>query len=67
MRNQYDEEHQIEYENYENKEGHSVKLDKKSKKTNLNEKWPQRATIRFDNFSMRYREGLPLVLNSISF
>lgn len=34
---------------------------------NLVEKWPARATIKFNNFSMRYRSELPLVLKNISF
>ena len=33
----------------------------------MKEKWPHKATIKFDNFSMKYREGLPLVLKNISF
>lgn len=29
--------------------------------------WPQRGAIRFDNVKLAYREGLPLVLNGVSF
>lgn len=31
------------------------------------DKWPENAVIEFQNVSARYREGLPLVLNEISF
>ena len=36
-------------------------------KDNLSEKWPIKACIRLENFSMRYREGFPLVLKNINF
>lgn len=36
-------------------------------KNNLDPKWPQFGSIQFKNVCMRYRDGLPLVLNEISF
>lgn len=29
--------------------------------------WPERGALKFDNVSLRYREGLPLALNGLSF
>ena len=29
--------------------------------------WPQQGIVLFDNFQLRYREGLPLVLRKITF
>ena len=29
--------------------------------------WPQQGVVLFDNFQLRYRDGLPLVLKEISF
>lgn len=29
--------------------------------------WPEKASLEFKNVSMRYREGLPLVLKNVSF
>lgn len=36
-------------------------------KNDLDPKWPQFGSIQFKNVCMRYRDGLPLVLNEISF
>jgi ABC-type multidrug transport system fused ATPase/permease subunit len=33
---------------------------------NLPAEWPQRGAIEFDNITLRYREGLPIVLNGIT-
>jgi len=33
----------------------------------LDKSWPERGDVEFDQYSVRYREGLPLVLNNVSF
>ena len=40
---------------------------KKAQKKAQTKAWPSKGEVVFDEFSMRYREGLPLVLNKISF
>lgn len=34
---------------------------------NVELSWPEKASLEFKNVSMRYREGLPLVLKNVSF
>jgi ATP-binding cassette subfamily C (CFTR/MRP) protein 1 len=36
-------------------------------KQNVELSWPEKASMEFKNVSMRYREGLPLVIKNVSF
>ncbi|XP_039253748.2 ATP-binding cassette sub-family C member 5-like [Styela clava] len=40
---------------------------KSAGKADLDPKWPEFGSVRFNNVKMRYRDGLPLVLQDISF
>lgn len=60
LRTDYDEKNQIYSLGEETEEGGKTKQEAKQ------QKWPERQTIKLENFSMRYRSDLPLVLRKIN-